>query len=102
MLNVSLVLKMNEQGAIAPAGQSRSFEKTSEIMVEAVVRAIEHSPGAWVAFTHVHAADTVGKLSKMLEEKLGHPPAKELVHESTLTIATHMGEGAVGIFAIVP
>jgi fatty acid kinase fatty acid binding subunit len=102
MLNVSLVLKMNEAGAIAPGGQSRSFDKTSEIMVDAVVRTIERSPGAWVAFSHVHAADTVAKLKKTLEEKLGHPPLKEFVHESTLTIATHMGEGGVGIFAIVP
>src|SRR5271166_6159452 len=38
MLNVSLVLKMNEQGAIAPGGQSFSFDKTCEIMVDAIVR----------------------------------------------------------------
>lgn len=102
MLNVSLVLKMNEQGAIAPAGQSRSYDKTTELMVDAVVRTIAHAPNAWVAYSHVHAADTVTKLQKMVEEKLGHPPAKELIHESTLTIASHMGEGAIGVFAIVP
>ena len=44
MLNVSLVLKMNEQGAIGPGGQSFSFEKTCDIMVDAAVRTIEHSP----------------------------------------------------------
>jgi DegV family protein with EDD domain len=102
MLNVSLVLKMNEQGAIAPAGQAFSFDKSTEIMVESVVRTIEHSPSAWVAFSHVHAGDRVAQLQKILEQKLGHPPVKELVHESTLTIATHLGEGAIGIFAIVP
>jgi fatty acid-binding protein DegV len=42
------------------------------------------------------------KLRKMLETKLGHPPAQEIMHEGTLTIAAHMGPGAIGIFAIVP
>jgi DegV family protein with EDD domain len=102
MLNVSLVLKMNEQGAIGPAGQSFSFEKTCEIMVDAVVRAVERSPSARVAFGHIQNADTVETVRKMLEAKLGHPPAQELVHEGSLTVAAHMGPGAIGIFAIVP
>lgn len=102
MLNVSLVLKMNDQGAIGPAGQSFSFDKTCEIMVDAVVRAVERSPGARIAFGHIEAGAGVEKLRKQLETKLGHPPAQELVHEGTLTVAAHMGPGAIGIFAIVP
>ncbi len=102
MLNVSLVLKMNEQGAIGPAGQSFSFDRTCEIMVEAAVRAIGHSPRARIAFGHVQASATVAKLSALLAQKLGHPPAFETVHEAPLTIAAHMGPGAIGIFAIVP
>ncbi len=102
MLNVSLVLKMNEQGAIGPAGQSFSFDKTCEIMVDAVVRGIDRAPNVRVAFGHIQAAEMAEKLRKQLETKLGHPPAQEIVHEGTLTIAAHMGPGAIGIFAIVP
>lgn len=102
MLNVSLVMRMNETGAVVPAGQSRSFDKTCEIMVDAVVRAIEHSPNARVAISHVEALDTAHMLSKQLEERLGHPPRYQGIHEAALTIATHLGNGAVGIFAIVP
>ncbi len=102
MLNVSLVLRMNEQGAIGPAGQSFSFDKTCEIMVDAVVRAVERSPKVRVAFGHIQAAEQAEALRKQLEAKLGHPPAQELMHEGTLTIAAHMGPGAIGIFAIVP
>jgi len=102
MLNVSLVLKMNEQGAIGPAGQSFSFDKTCEIMVDAVVRTIERSPSVRVAIGHIQAAEGAEKLRKQLEMKLGHPPAQETVHEGTLTVAAHMGSGAIGIFAIVP
>jgi len=102
MLNVSLILKMNEAGTIGPAGQSFSFDKTCEMMVDAVVRAIERSPKARIAFGHLEAGENVAALRKQLETKLGHPPAQELVHEGTLTVAAHMGPGAIGIFAIVP
>lgn len=102
MLNVSLVLKMNDQGAIAPAGQSRSYEKTRELMVEALVRTIEHSPGAWVAVSHAGDAETARSLLQMIATKLGHPPAREFVAETTLTIISNLGNSGVGIFAIVP
>lgn len=98
MLNVSLILKMNGQGAIGPGGQTFSFDKACEIMVDAVVR----SSNARVAFGHVQAESGAQKLRAMLEAKLGHPPAQEVVHEASLTIAAHMGPGAIGIFAIVP
>jgi len=102
MLNVSLILKMSEAGTIASAGQSFSFEKTCEIMVDALTRRIERAPSVRVAITHVEAKETAIAMSRMLEAKLGHPPARESVRESTLTIATHIGKGAVGISAIVP
>lgn len=101
MLNVSLVLKMNEQGAIAPAGQSFSFDKTCEIMVDAIVRSIDRSPNARIAISHTAAPETAKKLAVLLEEKLGHP-GQLIVAESTLTLAAHMGKGGIGIMAIVP
>ncbi|MBV8638730.1 MAG: DegV family protein [Candidatus Eremiobacteraeota bacterium] len=102
MLNVSLVLKINEQGAIAPAGQSRSYEKTRELMVEALVRTIEHSPGAWVAIAHAGDVQTAHSVSQMVATKLGHKPVREFIFETTLTIIANLGTDGVGIFAIVP
>ena len=102
MLNVSLVLKVNDQGAIGPAGQSFSFEKTCEIMVEAVVRAVERSPNARIAFSHVRASEEVARLARLLAERLGHPPAVEIVHEAPPTLVANIGTGAIGISAIVP
>ncbi len=102
MLNVSLVLRMTEAGSIAPAGQSRNFDKTRELMVDAVVRSIAHAPSARIAIAHVQDPDSAELLRKSIESKLGHAPIQEFVHESTLTIAAHLGPGAVGVFAIVP
>ncbi len=102
VMGVSMVLKMNEQGVVASAGQSFSFDKTCEIMVDALMRAIARSPAVRVAITHVEAEASAAALAKLLESKLGHPPMHESIRESTLTIATHIGKGAVGISAIVP
>lgn len=101
MLNVSLVLKLGESG-IGPAGQSFSFDKTCDLMVESLVRAIDHNPRARVAFGHVRAGNTVARLSKLLEEKLGAKPAVEQIREVPPTLVAHLGIGAIGIFAIVP
>lgn len=102
MLNVSLIFKMNETGAIGPAGQSRSFDKTLELMVDALIRSIKDDPTARVAISHVRAAETAASLAAMVEAKLGYPPRALSVHECTPTIATHQGAGAVGVFAISP
>jgi DegV family protein with EDD domain len=102
MLNVSLVLKMNEHGAVAPAGQSFSFDKTLDLMVEAIVRAIDRNPRARFAIAHVGSIDRANGLAASLERKLGHPPAELTIRDSGLTIAANLGHGAIGIYAIVP
>lgn len=101
LTKVSLVLRYNEEGVIVPAGQSFSFEKTCELMVDAVVRAVGHAPNVRVSFGHVQAEEQAAALKKMFETKLGHPPAQEYTYEASLTIATHQGVGALGIYAIV-
>jgi fatty acid-binding protein DegV len=102
MLNVSLVLRMNEQGAITLAGQSRSYDKTCELMIDAVLRTIEHSSGAWVAISHGNDPDVARQLASQFEEKLGHPPRKQFMANTPLTILSNLGSKGVGIFAIVP
>jgi DegV family protein with EDD domain len=102
MLNVSLVLKINELGAVAPAGQAFSFDKAIELMVDACVRAIGHASNARVAFSNVESPDMIEATRAAFEKKLGHPPMHEFVRETTLTLASHTGIGALGISAIVP
>jgi DegV family protein with EDD domain len=102
VLNVSLMLRMNDAGTIVPAGQSFSFDKTLDMMVDAIARAMDRSPQARYAIAHTDAIDTARKLEATLEAKLGYPPMQLTVRESALTIAAHLGKGAVGIFGIVP
>lgn len=101
MLNISLVLKI-ANGTISPAGQTRSFEKTCDLMVESTLRGADRSPSMRVAVTHVSALDTAKAILADLTAKLGHPPAQEYIYESSPTLSANLGAGAVGVFAIVP
>lgn len=101
MLNVSLVLKI-ANGTISPAGQTRSFDKTRDIMVESTLRALDRAPGMRVAVTHVNDLEMGKSVMNLVIEKLGHPPTKELILDCSMTIAANLGKGAVGVFAIVP
>ncbi len=102
MLGVSLVLKFNDVGEIGLAGQSRSFDKTTDLLIDSLLRAVDHAPQLRLAISHAQNQETADLLSKRIAEKLGHPPVQERVSETTPTIAANMGPGAVGIFAIVP
>lgn len=101
MLNVSLVLKVDEKGAIGPAGQSRSFEKTCEIMVDSLIRALDRSPNARIAVSHSEAPDIAASLKSQIESKMGGVRSIG-VYEAPPTLIAHMGTGAVGVFGIVP
>lgn len=101
MLNVSLVLKVDDRGGIGPAGQSRSFEKSCEIMVDSLLRAIDRAPNARIAVSHADAAEVAASLRKQIEEKLsGVGPIR--TYEAAPSLATNIGAGAAGVFAIVP
>ncbi|MDE2480965.1 MAG: DegV family protein [bacterium] len=102
MLGVSLVLKFNDVGEIGLAGQSRSFDKTCDLLVESLLRAVNHAPNIRVAISHAQNEETAAMLSRTITAKLGHAPMEERVNETTPSIAANMGPGAVGIFAIVP
>lgn len=100
--NVSVALRMNEEGLIVAGGQSFSPEKTRDLMIDAVVRVVEHSPKTRVTFGHVQNEAGAKELQELFRAKLGLSPDKEYVHESSLTIAVHQGPGSVSICAFVP
>lgn len=101
MLNVSLVLKVDANGAIGPAGQSRSFEKSCEIMVDSLIRALDRSPNARIAVSHSEAPDVAASLKAQIASKMGGVRSIG-VYDAPPTLLVHMGTGAVGVFGIVP
>lgn len=102
MANISIALRMNEEGAIVAGGQSFSVEKTRDLMVDAVLRAVDHAPATHVTFGHVQNETGAQALQALFRTKLGRTPEKEYLHESSPTIAVHQGPGSVSVCAFVP
>jgi fatty acid-binding protein DegV len=100
--NISIALRMNDEGLIVAGAQSFSGEKTREQMIDAVLRAVDHSPKTRVTFGHVQNEAAAKELQSAFHAKLGHAPEKEYVHESSPTIAVHQGPGSMSVCAIVP
>lgn len=100
LLNVSLVLRMGEDGAVGLAAQSRSFEKSQELMIDAILRNVAGIPNVRLGIAHVNDPVAAANLVRRVRERapeLGEP----IVHEIGPTIAVHLGSGAVGVSAIV-
>ncbi|HTU70453.1 MAG TPA: DegV family protein [Candidatus Baltobacteraceae bacterium] len=100
-LHVYVVLKMNENGAIVPAGQSRDEPHALEIMVDSALRALRGSREMRFCVSHARAPEAARAAAELLRAR--EPAASEVpIREYTATIALHQGVGAVGIYGIAP
>ncbi len=99
LMGVSLVLRVGDDGAVGLAGQSRSFERSQEIIVDQVVRALGDDKKVKVTIAHAQAPDVAKTLETLLRSRL-RAQAEISTAEVGTTIAVNIGPGAVGICAI--
>lgn len=99
MMGVSLVLRVADDGSIGLAGQSRSFERSQEITVDQVVRALGDEKRVKVTIAHANAPASAATLEALLRSRL-RVPAEIATAEVGTVIAVNIGPGAVGICAI--
>jgi DegV family protein with EDD domain len=100
LLNVNLVLRMGDDGSVGMAAQSFNFEKSQELMIDAIIRNVGSRSGVRIAVAHCNAPGTARTLAQRIRERapdLGEP----MIHEVGPTIAVHLGAGAVGVSAII-
>lgn len=99
LMGVSLVLRVGGDGAIGLAGQSRSFERSQEIIVDQVVRALGDDKAIKITIAHAHAPESAATLEGLLRARL-RAKAEIATAEVGTTIVVNIGPGAVGICAI--
>jgi DegV family protein with EDD domain len=99
MMGVSLVLRVGDDGAVGLAGQSRSFERSQEIIVDQAVRALGDDKALKITIAHANAPDGAATLEALLRSKL-RAKAEISTAEVGTVIAVNIGPGAVGICAI--
>jgi DegV family protein with EDD domain len=99
LMGVSLVLRVGDDGTIGMAGQSRSFERSQEIIVDQVVRALGDDKKLKITIAHAHAPVVAATLETLLRSRL-RAQAEIATAEVGTTIVVNIGPGAVGICAI--
>lgn len=99
LMGVSLVLRVGDDGTIGLAGQSRSFERSQEIIVDQVVRALGDERALKFTIAHANAPEVAATLETLLRSRL-RARAEISTAEVGTVISVNIGPGAVGICAI--
>ncbi len=99
LMGVSLVLRVGDDGTIGLAGQSRSFERSQEIIVDQVLRALGEDKKLKITIAHAQASDGAKATEVLLRSRL-RAQAEISTAEVGTTIAVNIGPGAIGICAI--
>lgn len=101
MLNVSLILRLDENGGIAPAGQTRNFEKSQEMMVDVVIRHLGDGARPRSAVQHANSPEAAKKLIDLLVRKLPAGSPAPILANIGATTSANLGPGTLGVTAIV-
>ena len=99
LMGVSLVLRVGDDDTIGLAGQSRSFERSQEIIVDQVVRALGDDKPLKITIAHANAPEVAATLEGLLRSRL-RARAEISTAEVGTVISVNIGPGAVGICAI--
>lgn len=94
LLNIKPLVGM-EQGIIVPLGQARSRRQAYAKMVDLIEQAT--GPGGRIKIAYVHAAacEEVGKIQRLVEERL--QCVESLVAELSPVLGVHTGPGTAGV-----
>jgi DegV family protein with EDD domain len=99
LLKIVPVLKVGD-GEVGVEARVRTFARAQETIVDATVRDLGKVVDSRLLVMHAHAPESGRKLDEMLRSKLPAEPRYLGMAEAGPAIATHAGEGAVGIFSI--
>ena len=101
MLNVSLILRLDENGGVAPAGQTRNFEKSQEMMVDVVIRHLGDGARPRCTVQHANAPEAAKVLYDLLVRKLPPGSPDPIMANIGATTSANLGPGTLGVTAIV-
>lgn len=99
VLKVNPILQVRD-GVVETAGQTRTYEKAKELIVEIATRGIADVTRTRFAVGHVHAPELAEHIATVLKAKLDIPPKAFIVYEVGPTVAVNVGPGAIAIFSL--
>jgi DegV family protein with EDD domain len=99
LLRIVPVLRVGD-GEVDVEARVRTFSRAQATIVDATVRDLGEVAKSRLLVMHAHAPASGEALLERLRSKLTAKPAYFALAEAGPAIATHAGEGAVGIFSI--
>ncbi|HVA32944.1 MAG TPA: DegV family protein [Candidatus Baltobacteraceae bacterium] len=99
MLKVNPILQVKD-GSIETAGQTRTYEKAQELIIDIASRHIDDVTKTRFAVGHVQAPELAEQMASALRTKLNFPPKSFVIYEVGPTVAVNVGPGAIAIFSI--
>jgi len=99
LLKIVPVLKVGD-GQVGIEARVRTFARAQATIVDATLRDLGDVARSRLLVMHAHAPESGRKLYDMLRARLPEEPSYFGLTEAGPAIATHAGEGAVGIFSI--
>ncbi|MBV8489254.1 MAG: DegV family protein [Candidatus Eremiobacteraeota bacterium] len=99
VLKVNPILQV-KNGTVETAGQTRTWEKAKELVVDIAARNIQDVTRTRIAVGHTHEPAVAEEISDALRAKLGLPAKSFTLYEVGPTVAVNVGPGAVAIFSL--
>jgi len=99
LMKVSPVLRLHD-GVIDLAAQSRSFDRSQEMLIDLAVRHLERVEATRFAIGDVDAPAAGEALETALRNKLPRPPAGIVRYEAGPSVGVHGGPGSLAIYSM--
>lgn len=99
VLKVNPILQVRN-GMVETGGQTRTYEKAKELIVDIVARNVQNPANTRFAIGHTHAPELADQMSAALRAKLGASPKTFVLYEVGPTVAVNVGPGAIAIFGL--
>lgn len=99
VLKVNPILQVRD-GAVETAGQTRTYDKALELVVDIATRGIPDVTKTRFAVGHTHAPELAERIGTALRAKVPYPPRSFVIYEVGPTVAVNVGTGAIAIFSV--
>ncbi|HLX25653.1 MAG TPA: DegV family protein [Candidatus Cybelea sp.] len=99
VLKVNPILQV-KGGSVETAGQTRTFDKAKELIVDIAARNAGEPAKTRFAVGHVHSPEVGEEIAQALRTKINYPAKSFVIYEVGPTVAVNVGLGGIAIFSI--
>ncbi len=100
MMHLYPIVRLDKTGGLEGETTVKSFELAREMIVDIMIRKLEHPERARITIVHAHDQALADHVDTELRKKLKVVPRSLTIHEAGPSIASNGGPGLVAIFSL--